>query len=201
MNGRRAVFLDRDGTITVERGYVVDPKDLQLIPGAAEGISVLNAAGLLVVVVSNQSGVARGLMSEGDLARVHRALEDLLGQQGARVDGAYYCPNYLGGSVERYTKDASCRKPSTGMLEQAARDLDIDLRSCYMVGDQATDIETANRAGIPGVLVMTGKGRDEARQAEQRGLKVAHSASDLLEAVRWILGRFEGGDDGDPDVT
>lgn len=191
MAGRTAVFLDRDGTITVERGYVTRPEDLALIDGAADAIRALNEAGVLAVVVSNQSGVARGLMSEEDLDRVHGELERLLLERGARLDAAYYCPNYAEGVDGRYTKDLSCRKPATGMIERAVRERGIDLAASYVVGDSSTDVELAQRAGIPGVLVMTGRGAADLTVAKALGLRVAHAAPDLASAVRWVLADME----------
>jgi D-glycero-D-manno-heptose 1,7-bisphosphate phosphatase len=200
MGGRTAVFLDRDGTITVERGHVTRPEDLELLDGAADAVRALNDAGVLAVLASNQSGVARGLMTEDDLARVHRRLEELLRERGARLDGAYYCPYYAGGSVPRYTRDDPCRKPGTGMLERAVRELAIGLASSWLVGDSLTDIETADRAGIPGILVLTGKGRSELARAPGRGRPVPRSEPDLAAAVRTILlathpAETEGGHD------
>jgi D-glycero-D-manno-heptose 1,7-bisphosphate phosphatase len=200
MAGRPAVFLDRDGTITVERGHVTRPEDLTLIEGAGDAIRALNDAGILAVVVSNQSGVARGLMSEEDLDRVHRELERLLLEEGARLDAAYYCPNYAGGADERYTKDLSCRKPATGMIERAVRERGIDLPASYVVGDSSTDVELSQRAGIPGVLVMTGKGAAELTIAQARGLRVAHAAPDLASAVRWVLADMERRKRESPDA-
>ena len=191
-SGRAAAFLDRDGTITAERGYVTRPEDVVLIEGAAAAIRELNEAGVLAVIVSNQSGVARGLMSEEDMAAVHAATESLLSAEGAVLSGAYYCPNHPDGKVERYTRDATCRKPAVGMLELAVRDLDIDVEQSTMIGDQVTDVEFANRAGIPAVLVMTGKGAAHLELARERGLSVAAPVSDLGAAVRWILEGRQG---------
>lgn len=199
-HGKRAAFLDRDGTINAERGYITRPEDLALIDGAAAAVRALNEAGLLVVVLSNQSGVARGLMTEQDLARVHERLEELLVAEGALLDGAYYCPNYWEGVEERFTRDTSCRKPSTGMVDQAVRDLDIDASTSFMVGDHSTDIELANRAGITAVLVQTGHGREEKTETEGEDLSIAHVAPDLPEAVVWILERVdEGASEGAAD--
>jgi len=198
-NARRAVFLDRDGTITVERGYVTRPDELALIDGAAAAVRALNKAGLLVVVVSNQSGVARGFMTEEDLARLHERLEELLSAEGARLDGAYYCPNYSEGVDERYTRDLSCRKPNTGMVDQAARELGIDVSSSFMVGDHATDVELANRAGMPGILVMTGRGEEHLAAIEGGNPVAARVAADIGEAVAWILERATAGTGRGPD--
>jgi D-glycero-D-manno-heptose 1,7-bisphosphate phosphatase len=185
--GRPAVFLDRDGTITVERGYITRPEDLELIEGSGSAVRALNEAGILAVLVSNQSGVARGLMTEEDLASVHRALEGLLASHQARLDAAYYCPNLRDGRVERFARDSSCRKPETGMLDLAVRDLGVDIDSSFMVGDQLTDVELAERAGMPMLVVLTGKGRETAEAAAEKGLAVAAKVKDVASAVEWIL--------------
>ena len=185
--GNRAVFVDRDGTLTVERGYITRPEDLELIAGAAEAVRALNDAGVPVVLVSNQSGVARGLMTEEDMAKVHEALESLLSAEGARLDAAYYCPNHPDVPDPRYSRDASCRKPELGMLRAAIRDLSPDVTACVMIGDQLTDIEFANRAGMPGVLVSTGKGESALLAAEAAGVRVAAAVPDVKEAVKWFL--------------
>lgn len=168
------------------------PADLKLIEGAGAAIRALNDAGVPAVLVSNQSGVARGLMSEDDLAVIHGALEKLLAEEGARLDAAYYCPNHLEGTDPRYNKDASCRKPSLGMLETAVRDLAIDVAGSMMVGDQVTDLEFAERAGMPGVLVATGKGARELAVARSRGISVAAFVPDVGRAVEWFMAGRNG---------
>ncbi len=193
MSGERpAVFLDRDGTITRELGHIGRPEDLELIEGAAAAVRALNESGVLAVVISNQSGVARGLTTEEGLALVHDELVRLLAAGGARLDGAYYCPNYAEGSVRRYTVDTSCRKPEPGMIDRACRDLGIDLSVSVMVGDQLTDLELAHRVGIPGVVVRTGKGETTLRAAASEGVPVAHDAPDLAGAVTWAMSWIEG---------
>ena len=191
MTGRPTLFLDRDGVLTVENSYITRPEDLRLEAGAAEAVRTLNAAGVLAVVVSNQSGVARGLMTEQDMADVHARLEGLLGDAGARLDAAYYCPNHLEGTVERFSRDASCRKPQTGMIDAAVRDLGVDLSRSAMVGDQLTDVELAERVGIPCVLVETGKGAVSFDDARAAGLPVGELVPGVLDAARWIIARLE----------
>ncbi len=191
MTGRAALLLDRDGVLTVEDGYITRPDGLVLERGAADAVRLLNEAGVAAVLVSNQSGVARGLMTEDDLAAVHARLEEMLARTGARLDAAYYCPNHPDGQVERFSRDASCRKPETGMVDAAVRDLGIDPARSAMVGDQVTDVELAERVGIPCVLVRTGKGVEAAREARARGLAVAAVVSGVLEAARWMLSRLE----------
>ncbi len=150
-----AVFLDRDGTIVEDSGYIGDPDRVRLLPGAADALDRLSTAGHLVVIVSNQSGVARGLFTEEDLFRVHERCAVLLEAEGARLDGAYYCP-YLDGpdaKVEAYRRNSDLRKPKPGMLLQAARELDIDLTRSWMIGDSACDIEAGLRAGCRTILI------------------------------------------------
>ena len=153
-----AVFLDRDGTIIESRGYLADPDQVRLLPGAAEAVKRFAAAGHLVVVISNQSGIARGLLDEADLARVHERLERLLAKEGARLDGAYYCP-YLAGAeakIEAYRRDSELRKPRPGMLLQAAQELGIDLASSWMIGNSLSDVQAGYAAGCQTVLIDDG---------------------------------------------
>jgi D-glycero-D-manno-heptose 1,7-bisphosphate phosphatase len=150
-----AIFLDRDGTIIEDAPYIGDPEAVRLLPGAAEAIRRFTELGHLVVVISNQSGIARGLFDEEDLARVHRRLEALLDQQGARLDGAYYCP-YIDGPeavVEAYRRKSELRKPRPGMLLQAADELGIDLPQSWMIGNAMRDVEAGIAAGCRTILI------------------------------------------------
>jgi len=151
--GRAAVFLDRDGTVIEERNYLSDPADVRLLPGAAAAIRTLRAHGLVVVLVTNQSGIARGLFGEADFRAVQARLEFLLHQGRAEVDGTYYCPHH-----PDFTGPCECRKPATGMYRTAARDLHLSLERSWFVGDKASDVEPAARFGGEGVLVRTGHG-------------------------------------------
>ncbi|MBI4496137.1 MAG: HAD family hydrolase [Deltaproteobacteria bacterium] len=182
---RPAVFLDRDGTICEEVGYLDCPERLRLIPRSPEAIRRINQWGMGTVVVTNQSGVARGYFSEADLREVHERLLRLLEEQGAFLDGIYYCPHHPTVGEPPYRKVCSCRKPSSGLLLQAATDLDLDLRFSYAVGDRWADLEGAMRLGARGVLVLTGYGREELAAGQRSG--VSHVAGDLYEAVEWIL--------------
>lgn len=166
---RTAVFLDRDNTIIEDSGYIDDPDKVRLLPGAAEAIRGLHEQGHMVIVASNQSGVARGLFSEATLSLVHQRLESLLAEQNATIDAAYYCP-FLPGSeavVEAYRKDSDLRKPNPGMLVRAAKEHDLDLRRSWMIGDSRRDMEAGHRAGCRTILVgdggdANGKGRSVA---------------------------------------
>jgi D-glycero-D-manno-heptose 1,7-bisphosphate phosphatase len=177
MNLKRAVFLDRDGTIIQERGYLSDPAAIELILGAARAIPLINRLGLAAVVVSNQSGVARGYFPASTVEEIDCRLRSLLEQEGAFLDGFYFCPHLPDAGC-------ACRKPEPGMLQRAAEELRIDLPNSYLVGDKAADIEAIHRVGGRGILVLTGYGKGEQDQGRAQPDFVAQ---DLLEAVYWIL--------------
>ncbi|GAM08173.1 D-glycero-alpha-D-manno-heptose-1,7-bisphosphate 7-phosphatase [Geobacter sp. OR-1] len=180
---RRAVFIDRDGTINVEKEYLHRPEEFEFIPGAAEAIRILGEAGFIVVVVTNQSGVARGFYTEDDVRSLHRYMDHLLVQVGARVDAYYFCPHHPDNGIGKYRIACNCRKPLPGMLQQAAGELGIDLRSSWMIGDKLADLEAGNSAGCRSALVLTGYGA-----TEQLSLPAATAVfSDLLAAAEAIL--------------
>jgi D-glycero-D-manno-heptose 1,7-bisphosphate phosphatase len=182
---RRAVFLDRDGTINIEKDYLHRPEEFEFIPGVPEAISIMKDAGYLVVVVTNQSGVARGYYGESEVERIHRHMDDLLAAQGTSVDGYYFCPHHPENGVGGYRKDCDCRKPLPGMLMKAATDLHIDLSASWMVGDKLADIEAGLKAGCRAALVLTGYGTDQ-RSLLADGVPVY---ADLLTAAMAIAGR------------
>lgn len=190
MKKKIAVFLDRDGTVSEEVSYISDPDMLKLLPRAAEAIRLINESGLLTVVVTNQSGIARGYFTEDILKEIHNRMELLLKAEGAHVDKIYYCPHHPEVGLPEYVLDCDCRKPGTGMIDAAAKDLNIYVGSSYVVGDKIIDIELAHKAGARGVLVMTGYGREELKSlnSERKGWP-DHIADDLYDAVKWILRR------------
>lgn len=158
---RRAVFLDRDGTINVEKDYLYRIEDFQMIPNAPEAIRLLNDAGFLVVVVTNQSGIGRGYYDELMLEKLHCHMAQELAKAGARIDAWYFCPHHPEHGTGHYRRDCACRKPLPGMLVQAAEDLGIDLTTSFMVGDKLADIEAGLAAGSRSLLVRTGYGQRE----------------------------------------
>lgn len=191
----RGVFLDRDGTVNEEVGYLSDLGRLRLLPGAAKAICKLNAEGFKVVLVTNQSGVARGYFSESFVRETHELLLRMLSDEGARLDGIYYCPHHPRAGNLHYTTDCDCRKPSTGLMTRAARELAIDLSRSFMVGDKWSDVELGQRAGSRSILVKSGFATDD--QGNQRPLHVREPdliARDLAEAAEWIvrIAREEG---------
>ncbi len=182
-----AVILDRDGTINEDRGYIGAPEDVVLIAGAAEAIKELNKRDIPVIVITNQSGLARGFYTEQDLGVVNKRLEALLEAEGARIDGLFYCPHHPDEHCE-------CRKPETGLIDEAARGHDIDLSRSVMVGDKASDMELARRTGMMSVLVLTGYGPVALEEIKHgiggggHGLSnLDFVAEDLGEAVEWML--------------
>jgi D-glycero-D-manno-heptose 1,7-bisphosphate phosphatase len=193
--GVSAVFLDRDGTICEEVGYINHLDRLQVYPWTAEAIRKLNRAGLPVVVVTNQSGVGRGHFSESLVKQVHMKIALELAANDARLDGFYYCPHHPTATVEEYRKECNCRKPAPGMLEEAAKRFNIDLASSFVVGDSYRDVEMGHRVGAKSILVMTGYGRGEYdyhRKAWPR--PPDRIAENLLDAVGKILGNGAGRD-------
>jgi len=183
----RAVFLDRDGTINVEVGYLCRPEDFALIEGSAGAIRRLNEAGFLVVVVSNQSGVARGYFDEQQVDRVNETMARELERFGAHLDAVYYCPHYPEGIVEKYRRRCDCRKPGPGMVLKAEAELGIDVSRSYVVGDHQGDIELAKNVGARSILVVTGHGADELDKLQGQGIEPDYVADNLAEAVDRIL--------------
>lgn len=186
-----AVFLDRDGTINEEVSYLDRMEKLRLIPGAADAIRRLNAAGFSVVVVTNQSGVARGFFDEAFVLAVNERLRQMLQAEGARIDAVYYCPHHPTEGKGKYLRACGCRKPAPGLLLAAVSDFGIDPARSYMVGDMLTDVEAGNRAGVRAVLVRTGLGGESAARLGAAGAgteaRPARIAADLSEAADWIL--------------
>lgn len=181
-----AVFLDRDGTINREVDYLADPADLELLPGAAEALRRLKEAGYLLCVVTNQSGVARGLLDEDRLAEIHDRLRALLAAEGVELDWIGYCPHHPTEGRPGYRANCSCRKPRPGMMLEAAATLGISLERSWCVGDSMRDLKAGERIGVMGLLVRTGKGAEQARKAESSGHYV-DAVDDLLAAAERIL--------------
>ncbi len=176
-----AVFLDRDGTINEEMGYINHLSRFRVFPQAAPAIRRLHEARLKVVVISNQSGVARGYFSLALMEEVNRRLTRLLAAGGARLDGFYICTHHP-------SENCPCRKPKPELILRAARDLDLDLSRSYLVGDRYTDLETAANAGVKGILVLTGSGRGEFEFIrEKAAVQPVYVAEDLADAAAWII--------------
>jgi len=184
---KRAVFLDRDGTINLEKGYLFRIEDFEFVPGAPEAIRLLNESGFLVIVVTNQSGVARGFYGEEDVAALHRQIDVKLALCGARVDAWFYCSHHPAGKGA-YAVTCSCRKPLPGMLLEAADLFDIDLKNSVMIGDKRADVEAAIAAGCRPILVRSGYGAEE-EPAIPAGITVH---DDLLAAALFVMRLRDG---------
>jgi D-glycero-D-manno-heptose 1,7-bisphosphate phosphatase len=182
-NARRAVFIDRDDTLLDDPGYLSDPAGVVLLPGAARAVARLRQAGWLVVLVTNQSGIARGLLDEPTLDRIHEELGRQLDAEGTALDGIYYCPYLAEAVVAAYRQDSPLRKPNPGMLLQAAEDLHIDLPASWMIGDSERDVQAGRRAGCRTIRVHSPKTPD----APPEDTAADAVAPDLAAAAHTIL--------------
>jgi D-glycero-D-manno-heptose 1,7-bisphosphate phosphatase len=185
---RPAVFIDRDGTISEEVGYVNHPSRFRLFPYSAEAIRKLNNSSWLAIVVTNQAGVARGYFSEDTILTIHAQLHQELESQHARLDAIYYCAHHPTVGEPPYRLDCDCRKPKAGLINRATRDFDIDLSASWMIGDRYSDVELARNAGLQSAFVLSGYGRGE-WEYQRAGWKLQPDVvcENLLEAVQSIL--------------
>ena len=184
--GRRAIFLDRDGTVLEEAGYLDRLERLVFFPFAIDAIRLLNRAGFAVAIITNQSGVGRGMYEEEFVHRAHEVVDEQVKAAGGRIDGFYYCPHHPTAEIERYRKDCDCRKPGPGMLRAAAADLGLDLSRSFAVGDKWTDVQAGLAAGAKGILVRTGYGRSS-EASPRPSVEPTFIADDLIAAAAWIL--------------
>ena len=181
-----ALFLDRDGTLIEEVGYLDRPDRVQLYPWAVDAIRALNRAHVKIVMVTNQSGVARGFFDEAMVDRIHLHIADLLRRGGAHLDAYYYCPHHPDGTVAAYRRQCDCRKPASGLVDRAVRELDLDSARSFVVGDKWLDVGLARAAGARGILVRTGTGAaEEARSLP--GVSADMIVDNLAGAASWIL--------------
>lgn len=180
------VFLDRDGTLNEEVDYLRTPEQLRMIDGAAVAVRRLNDLGLVTCVISNQSGVARGYLSEKDLEAVQTKLRNELEREGARIDAIYYCPHHPTAGREPYNIECDCRKPKPGMLLRGEREFGLDLRRSFVVGDSIVDIQAGAAVGATTVLVLTGYGRSSFEASKELNLGIGKVAKNVTEAVEFI---------------
>jgi D-glycero-D-manno-heptose 1,7-bisphosphate phosphatase len=183
---RPAVFLDRDGTLVEERGYLDRLDLLTRFPWTSDALRLLNRAGYATVVITNQSAIGRGIVDESFLTHVHAALDAQLALGNAKIDRYYFCPHHPDATLERYRRTCRCRKPGPGLIEQACREMDIDPQRSVMVGDRWLDIACGQSAGTRTVLVRSGHGAHEAAHAPE-GARADAILNNLMEAVGWIL--------------
>lgn len=183
---KAAVFVDRDGTLIEESGYLSDLSRLAFYPFSVDAVRQLNLGGFVVVVITNQSGVARGIVPESFVATAHRYIEDRMAAGGARIDAFYYCPHHPEGTIAALRTTCDCRKPRPGLLTRAAADLNLDLARSFTIGDRRQDVEAGRAAGTGTVLVRTGYGATE-EQAQGPGNGPQVIADNLAGAAAWIL--------------
>lgn len=185
---RPAVFLDRDGTINEQMGYINHISRFKMMPGAAAAVGKLNDAGIPAIVVTNQSGVARGYYPEELVELVHEKMKAELDEEGAFVDRIYYCPHHTSAENPAYRVACDCRKPKTGMYRKAAVELNIDLPGSFYIGDRYSDLKPGDELGGRTILVLTGYGRGELEHVlPGKNIRPDYIAEDLMEAVDWIL--------------
>ncbi len=183
-----AVFMDRDGTVTKEVGYVNHPSRLELLPNSAEAIGLLNKHGIKAILATNQAGVARGYFPEIRIQETHARLTSLLSESGAYLDAIYYCPHHPSTGEGQYRQKCACRKPEPGMLLQARDEFGLDLTKCYVIGDKISDVQTAHKVGAKGILVLTGYGLGAYEYDRDTWPTQPDAiADDLLAAMHWIL--------------
>jgi D-glycero-D-manno-heptose 1,7-bisphosphate phosphatase len=182
MTLRRAAFLDRDGVINIDRGYVYRPEEFEFVDGVFEGTSTLQRLGFALIIISNQSGIGRGLYSEADLDVLNRWMLGQFEQRSIRIEGVFHCPHHPTEALGRYRRECDCRKPAPGMLLQAARELNLDLQRSALFGDRATDLQAAANAGVPLRYLLGTDGLSRPAPAEPPGLSTAQF-SNLKEAA------------------
>lgn len=177
---RPAVFLDRDGTLNMDKGYVHRIEDWEWIPGAIDALAALRKAGFLLIVVTNQAGIARGYYGEAAVNNLHEKINQELQQHGGQINGFYHCPHH-----PEFSAACECRKPKPGLIHAACRDFDIDLRQSWLIGDKASDIQAGWAAGLKSILVLTGYGNNECASLGGSGIYVP----DIGAASRYIISR------------
>jgi D-glycero-D-manno-heptose 1,7-bisphosphate phosphatase len=197
------VFIDRDGTLTEEVGYINHPSRLRLYPWSAQAIKALNQNDLRTIVVTNQAGIARGYFTEDLVTQVHEKLRAEMSREGARIDAIYYCPHHPSVGEAPYRQDCNCRKPKPGMLHRAVQDLGVDLSRSFVIGDRYGDVELAHNAGVRSIFVLSGYGLGEYEYQRQNWrVQPDWIAQNLLEATeiifrevaKWTRWDFQGND-------
>ena len=183
----KAIFLDRDGTINFDVGYLSKKEDIKILQGAAEALSVFKSLGFLNIIITNQSGIARGFYTEDELADIHGEFLNILNSGNSKlIDDILYSPYHTDGIIEKYKRESDTRKPGTGMIVQAVKKYDIDLNQSYLIGDSLSDMQCAQNAGLKKVLVLTGYGENTVEECKSENIHIEHTAPDLRSAAEFI---------------
>jgi len=184
---KKAIFLDRDGTINYDVGYLSKITDIRIFDGVTESLKTFKESGYLNIIITNQSGIARGYFSEADLQYIHDEFSRLLTIDGIKlVDDIFFSPYHIEGTIQEYTKDSKTRKPGTGMIEEAVKKYDIDLSKSYFIGDSIVDMQCAENAGLMKVLVRTGYGTGTIQKCEELKIGIDFIGNDFTEAAEYI---------------
>ena len=183
----KAVFLDRDGTLIRERGHIGTIQKVRFIRGAFTALKKLRQSGFKIVIVSNQSGIARGIISQSQVEKVNRHILNVLNLHDIKIDALYYCPHHPKYGNGNYKKKCACRKPAAGMAKTAQKKLNLSLRKCYVIGDKLTDVELAQKINAKGILVLTGFGKEQLSGSDNQSAQPHFVARDILGASKWIV--------------
>jgi len=191
--GIKAVCLDRDGTLIKEKGYITSPKQVKIFSTAPEALRKLANARFKLIVFTNQGAIAKGLISEKELADINKLVANIYESKGVKFEEIYYCPHHPEGTIAKYTRVCSCRKPATGMLSKARKDFNIDFKKSFVIGDTMKDMESGYKMGAKTILVLTGYGRKISKTLTNKQRKmISHFARNISGAAKWILGRNNG---------
>ena len=185
----KAVFLDRDGTINIEKNYLYRIEDFVFLPGVIEALRLIQSCGYLLIIITNQSGIARGYYEEADFQKLNEWMLETLKEQGVKIDAVYYCPHHPEGKIERYRIKCHCRKPKTGMFYQAVEDFSLDLAQCFAVGDKIRDCSICENTMCQGFLVGENEKPEVIRQVKAGEIRNVEWAANLLECVESIAVR------------
>jgi len=183
----KAVFIDRDGCLIKEYGYISTLSKIQFFKNSIKALKLLKQNKYKIIVVTNQSGVAYGYFPESFVREAHRYIAQKLKKSGLKIDGFYYCPHHKNAKIEKYKKNCKCRKPNTGMIIKAQKKFNIDLKKSYTMGDKLTDVKLGHNAGMKGILVLTGFGRWQRTLINKEKIIPDYIAKDFLYAVKWII--------------
>lgn len=184
---QKAIFLDRDGTLNIEKDYLYKIEDFEFLPGVISALRLLQEAGYLLIIITNQSGIAKGYYTEESYQKLNKWMLSALQEQGIKVDGVYYCPHHPEAKIEKYRVDCSCRKPKLGMYEQAVRDYDIDLSISYAIGDKIRDCAICKESSCKGYLIASNEKPETIEAVKNGEYERVRYAADLYEAVNDIL--------------
>jgi D-glycero-D-manno-heptose 1,7-bisphosphate phosphatase len=189
----KAVLLDRDGTLIKEKGYITSAKQVEIFSTAPKALRKLAKAGFKLIIFTNQGAIAKGLITEKELAKINNLVDGIYKSKGVKFEKIYYCPHHPEGTIAKYTRVCGCRKPATGMLKNARRDFNIDFKKSFVIGDTMRDMESGYKMGAKTILVLTGYGRKIRNSLTNKQRKmISHVARNISSAAKWILGRNNG---------